>query len=131
MSKGYKRKKENITFNFGPNHDLYGLEVTARPATLTAFLEILHLSQDSDKHAFLRVSKLADLLGAELLRWNLIDEDDKPVPCTPEMLRDQDPAFVLGLGTAWIEAVQGVPAPLGRGSSGGDQSLAELPMTEA
>ncbi|WP_143591555.1 hypothetical protein [Thermoactinospora rubra] len=67
--------------------------------------------------------------GKYLVSWNLHDEDDRPVPCTPDEFVALDPRFVREVLDQWAEALVGVSAPLDGSSPGGDPSLeASLPM---
>lgn len=131
---GFRRKKPTITIKFGPDHDLHGFEVTVKPASIDLYLNMLQFTEMTEGASGQRVvagaTNLCELLGAQLLAWNLEDDDGDPILCNVESLREQDTEFVMQLVAAWFDAVRGVPAPLDSDSPSGDQSQALSDLTE-
>lgn len=131
---GFRRKVQTFNVEFAPGHELYGLVFTARRVRLREFMEIADLAMLGGDDVPIReqargVGALCDRLAEVLVSWNLEDEDGQAVPCTADALVDQDMAFVLALCTAWMDAIGGVPAPLGDGSTSGEPSLeASIPQ---
>lgn len=62
------------------------------------------------------LDELAGLLGARLVEWNWVDDNDQPVPATKEGLDSLDAADVRTLVQLYHDRVAEVhPAPLGSG----------------
>ncbi len=73
---------------------------------------------------------LADIVAKHLVSWNLEDRAGKPVPCTTKGILGQQDDLLPALVSAYVQAVTGVPGPLGRSSDGGQPSdlAASIPM---
>lgn len=54
-----------------------------------------------------------------LIEWNLDDADGNPVPATADGMTSIPQALAISLYWLWIEALVGVPSPLGDESSDG------------
>lgn len=129
---GYKRSR-TVKLVWADDHELAGLEVRARRVSIEALLELSPvLEMDLGGLSAEDLRQMRDMFcefGRLLVSWNLVDEYDVPVPCTPEEFVAQDLAFINEIITAWAEHIAGVAAPLGKRSSSGDPSLeASLPM---
>jgi hypothetical protein len=127
---GYKRRTYRLTFD---DPALEGLEVVMRGASvaeLTQFSELSSLGEGLMKPENAEsLAELYAMLSRKVVRWNLEDEDDQPIPCTAETLADEDSRVVLAIMAGWADAVAGVPAPLARRSTGGEQLVApSMPM---
>lgn len=129
---GYKRSR-TVKLRWDDDHELAGLEVRARRVSVQGLLDLAPLLDlDLDNLTPNVLSDMRHLLlafGKLIVSWNLIDEDDQPVPCTPEEFLDQDIVLIREIITAWAEHIAGVPVPLDGPSTSGEQSLeASLPM---
>ena len=133
---GYVRPTLKLVFDEEHHGDLAGLEVRMRRASIDQVMQVSKLmalrgKDDADLSAadLDRIGELFALVGDRMIGWNLEDDDGAPIPATVEALRDQDPALVYAVISAWMEAVAGVSAPLAKPSSDGDPSLEEsIPM---
>lgn len=107
MSKGYKRDKPVYLLRF-EDEQFDGLEVMARSLPLGEFLELqkTQATAATDPEA---AEKIVKTLAGVLSSWNLEDDDDTPVPCNFDGLKEQDFPFVLAILEAWMTAVAGVP----------------------
>jgi hypothetical protein len=127
-----------------------GLEVVASSASVAGYRQIAEwatrqYSWPPTTEDLMKLDELHEVFGEMLVSWNLerpkldehgheiVDADGsrvvEPVPPTVDGLRQQDPEFTLAVIVAWMDAVAGVPAPLGGPSSSGERSLEEsLPM---
>ena len=121
---GYKRTTKKYKLQFS-DEEYEGLEVTMGGASLGLIMDLQRLSErlgeNQDNAA--AVEQMMEIFCSKLLDWNLVDDDDQPVPITVAGLRTQDMAFVMTLIAAWTQAVAGVNAPLAVGSPSGEPSL--------
>lgn len=132
---GFKRAK-TIKLTWADDTEFAGLEVRARRVSIGKFLELGPTLEALGNLSNLDLKDLGPVrgmfleLGEALISWNLEDEETgEPVPCTPEMLLEQDIAFVNEVLSCWAEHIAGVPAPLEQPSPSGEPSLeASLPM---
>lgn len=131
MAEGFRRRTYLLRFDEGTGFE--GLEVRMRGMsvdTMTTLASLADLKTDAPSAADLeRLEPFWDAIGAGLIGWNVLDEDDQPVPATREAVRGEDLAMLFAITDAWMTAVAGVPAPLGGTSSDGQRSrLASMPM---
>lgn len=126
MGKGYKRELKLYRLRF-EDPDMAGLEVVAKSLRLREFLDMNALAGDIQSEA--DAEKMYRRFGDALVEWNLLDENDEPVPATYEGLADQELDFVLDIIRAWQQAIAGVDptSPAGL-NSGGISPEASLPM---
>lgn len=127
---GFKRPQMKLVFN---DDELFGLEVTAKRISIRRVFKLSALADMGQKLEEMeeQFNELLTNLVPCLIRWNLEDEDDRPVPLTVDGLKDQDLPLVLSIVEALIDASAGVPGPLDRTSSGGTPSEAPpIPMED-
>jgi hypothetical protein len=129
---GYRRQPKVYVLQF-EDEELAGLEVKAKGASTGQLMHLMNLSALGTRgfkvEDVKEVDGLFELFASKVTEWNLEDEDGIPVPTTVEGLKGQDLDFVLDLVFAWLDAVIGVPAPLGQSSGDGQQSPEEsIPM---
>jgi len=134
---GYKRKSLQYRLVFD-DPEMEGLEVVTKSVSSGRLMGLMKLAdlagQAGKKREFTAndaraVESLFEGFASALVSWNLEDEKDEPVPATLEGVKDQDFDFVLSIIMAWIEAVAGVSADLGKDSrSGGTFPEAPIPM---
>jgi hypothetical protein len=128
---GFKRARKTYRLRFAEGSELEGLEVVAGSLPLGEFLGLTELA-DIDVHNpadLAKVGVLFESFAGALQSWNLVDDDDRPVPATLEGVKAQDYEFMLEVIGEWMTAIGGVPAPLGQRSGGGVPSVvASLPM---
>jgi hypothetical protein len=65
------------------------------------------------------IEQLLNGFAKALVSWNLEEEDGTPVPPTLEKVREQEFIFILPVVTAWMDAIAGVSADLGKDSGSG------------
>ncbi len=122
---GYERKRKIFKLVFA-DEEMDGLEVKAGSPSLETFLKLQKMAGVT-----VGMEEFAELVGHftdSLISWNLT-EDGVPVPVTAEGVRSQDPEFILAAMDSWMDAVNGVDAPLAAPSRDGDPSLvASIPM---
>lgn len=117
----YKRERKRYNLVFA-DPDMRGLEVKAKSTSMGEFLEINKLSMqllespDMTKQDIATLHELFERFSTVLVSWNLEDEDG-PVATTKDGLLTQDPEFVMEIISAWIDAVNGVDAELGKDST--------------
>jgi hypothetical protein len=123
---GYKRKSKNYVLAF-EDPEMDGLEVKVKSLSVGKVREFLAKSRANE----VDVDGTFDDFEKALLSWNLLDDDDQPVPTNREGIDGQDVDFIMAIVTAWMETITGVPDadPLGGRSNSGEPSLvASLPM---
>jgi hypothetical protein len=117
---GYRVKRKVYKLVFA-DEEMAGLEVVARSMTTGQLIELN--GKDSGHGA------QSDAFASALVSWNLEDEDGAPVPATLEGIRSLEVDFTLKIMNAWLDAVNGVSAPLDPSSSGGLPSVVgSIPM---
>ena len=133
---GFKPARTVYRLHF-EDDDLEGLIVRARSLPTGDFLAITELAELVDgldaagqRDMFPKVRQLFAAFGAALVEWNVLDDDDRPVPATPAGMEAQEFGLNLRIIQAWIEAVAGASTPLGQPSSSGGtpEGLGSLPM---
>lgn len=124
---GYKRKNTYLLVFEGDEFE--GLEIEVRAMSVNTALNLSESLQDVDKGDTTSILKGMQIFADHLVRWNLEDDRDNPVPPTFESVTDLDVVFVNEILTHWMEAVSGVPSDLGKESTSGETSLEEsIPM---
>lgn len=94
-----------------------GVEVVVRLGiSIAVYLEIKALLEANEP------IQLATVFGDSMLvAWNLVDEDNKPIPTTGAgMTSLPDMALALRIVNLWMQAVADVPTPLGVTSNDGN-----------
>lgn len=124
---GYKRQTTTYKLQF-TGTEYAGLEVEARSISAGRLLKLIRLAELATAGAERRGLTQDDMTAIDglftgfagaLIRWNLEDEDGTPVPTTVDGVKSQDFEFIMAVIGAWIEAVAGVPADLGKDSTSG------------
>jgi hypothetical protein len=140
MAAGYKPVRTVYKLNFSQT-DHAGLEVTARGTTINGLRKFIHLGAELDglDAEAMTPAELDKALPAMfepfarvLVSWNVLDEDDKPVPATLDGLLDQEVGFVAEIIQAYVGAISQAPPPLPQNSGAGatpDPLEASIPMT--
>ncbi len=132
---GYK--KQTTVFNLAFADKVYeGLEVQAKSIPSGDFIDLmdsatkLDLTSKSFSNDDLNAVKfLFEGFAKALVSWNLEDEFGKAVPATLAGVRDQEFPFLMPIITAWMDAVAGVSADLGKESGSGEIiPVPQIPM---
>ncbi len=133
---GYKKQKKLYVLDFkGTN--LEGLEIYVRSTSLGKMLDLTGLASlgDNIKNGGLdqqdleAIKEVFRLFIERVDRWNLVDEDDNPIPVSYEAFMDFDPGDAMQAVTAWQSAILDVPAPLDQKSNDGKRwEGAPIPM---
>ncbi|HEY5986051.1 MAG TPA: hypothetical protein VIV12_06640 [Streptosporangiaceae bacterium] len=124
----HQRKVYKLTFD---DPEMGGLVVRVRGLTTGELLQFSRLRGTvDDAEAADAAERMLRQFAAKLVSWNLEEPEGMPVPATYEALLGLDDDFVMTLVDSWVEAVAGVPAPLGPSSNGGGPSPVASPPTE-
>lgn len=131
VKKGFKPKRKIYEIDFPEDHDLYGLEISLRGVSVDTILELMKLKDIStDDPEADDVERILELVGENVVEWNLLDEDDQPVPPGRAGVGGEDLDFFIAVITAWLEAMTtGLSGPKGERSPPG--SPAEVQKDEA
>lgn len=125
---GYRRPVKTYVLEF-EDPEMHGLIVRARKASVKQLMEIMDLADAvREKPTKEEINELFGVFADQIKSWNLEDEDGVPVPATLAGLISQDFEFVMPVIYAWIDAIQGVPAPLAQNSGDGAPSPPEAPV---
>lgn len=132
---GYKPKRQLVELDFSETEHA-GLEVTTRKISVDALLGFVDLLEKADQMGGADLKPedakvVADLFARfaqVLVSWNVLADDDSPVPATAEGIGSLDFDFVMQIITAWFVSVTAAPPPLKGGSPNGSSPEASLPM---
>lgn len=110
------------TYQLPLGDDFAGLEATVSSVSIGEYLKLSGLSGEP-----VGITYAVEQFLANLVDWNLEDEDGKPIPTS--QAGEQDKELVFALTSAWVSSLHGVPAPLEPSSPAGEPSLEEsMPM---
>ncbi|WP_181787208.1 hypothetical protein [Streptomyces phytophilus] len=126
---GYRKKPKTMVLTFEDDEELRGLEVHLRGKSLGEYLEIVGLAE-SEIDGPVLVRQLEEL-AADLISWNLEEEDGTPVPATRDAVFAQDKDLMMKVAIKWFERLEGaVDAPLPDSSPSGEPSpaVSAIPM---
>lgn len=124
----YKPKRTIYKLDFSETQ-YAGLEVTVRAGSIGDLL-VLQEFADRDELTANEAKKMFAGFAALLISWNVVADDDKPVPATYEGVASQEADFIKAIITAFYANVAAAPPPLPGASNGGASPLeASIPMT--
>lgn len=134
---GYKPKRTVYRLKF-QDAEFDGLEVDATSLPVGELLQLIDIAvslpRDADHKKLTpeqmkMVRDLFEGFARALKRWNVEDDDDRPVPATVEGLYSQELTFVMQIIGAWMETIGSVNKDLGKASTSGLQfPEGSLPM---
>jgi len=135
-AKGYKPKRTLYKIDFSETEHA-GLEVTARGTSMAGLFDLLEtagqvedleqLDENADaKEIREKLQKLFAPFAKILVAWNVLDDDDEPVPASLAGLMSQEPQFVAFILEHYCKAMTQAPPPLPASSPSGGSSQAEL-----
>jgi hypothetical protein len=124
---GYKR---NISYLLKFEDDEYaGLEVEMRSINVKTALELQSQLKDVDDGNEESLKGGMRIFADHLIRWNLEDDRDNPIPPTLDSVYDLDLKFVVDLLASWMEVAAGVSSDLGKASTSTETSAeGSIPM---
>lgn len=131
MAKGFHRRTYLLDFS---DPTFHGLEVRARGCSLEQAMELqrcINLGGNIGAAGFeADRRRWFELLAELIIEWNLLDEQDRPVPITPEAIAQEEFTLLSAICVAYLLAVVSVSAPLPQPSSDGPSSLEgfDIPM---
>jgi len=111
---------------------LKGLRVEMRRMSLgeSLALDEIRLSRGGDAgESVKRVRRVAEMVAAKVVSWNLADELGQPVPIGMDGLLAQEESVMDAIVSSYITAVRGVDAPLDSASpTGAPPPPVSIPM---
>lgn len=114
----------------GPYAGLHVVAAAASEISIGLVLEFRRPLAGTDDEKNLQAASQLERFGDEVLvDWNLNDKQDRPLPATGESMLRIPQALGFDLLARWIDATQGVSAPLVEPSPSGGQSPAEQEPT--
>lgn len=122
----FKRKRKVYVLDFdGTEYE--GLEVKVGGLTTGEYLELVGLSAPGNDGTG-ETEKMLQFFSAHLRSWNLLDEDDVPVPTTFDGVKTNDLTMNMFIVGAWTDALASVPEKTGKESTSGDLTLSSIPV---
>ena len=125
---GYRKVPTIYHLSFA-DPDYEGLEITMKSIKIGRVRKLMRILalDDADQE---QMDEMFALLEEGLVSWNLVDDDDQPVPTTIAGIEEQELPFILDIIGTWLDGMTGVSEDLGKGSSSGVTSPVELPTME-
>jgi hypothetical protein len=122
-----KHKRYRIIFEDG---DYAGLEVAMRGLTVDEMLDMSGAADAVKAQANPdTLNVFVDRFAAALISWNMVDEDDNPIPATREAVGEGDLDELMAITEAWMDRMTAVSPALKAGSTDGMPSeVASIPM---
>lgn len=127
---GYKRPPLLLVFE---GEEYEGLEVRARRPTIADILDLARLRSigpaTTEADVLSKLDGLMARMASLITSWNLLDDDDQPIPVTAETVAAQDYPFMMAIASAIAGSGAAVRPPLPQPSGDGVPSLAaSIPM---
>lgn len=105
--------------------DLHGAIIKMRSTSIGQLLDFVSPEVETRRQ---EVEVQLKVLADHVVSWNL-EDDNGPVPITPEGLRSLEEPVIELIGEEWMKATRGITAPLDHRSSGGAKPAEEsIPM---
>jgi hypothetical protein len=98
---GFRPKRSVFKLDFSGT-EYEGLEITTRSIPMSLMLDILATVAAQDPSATRHV---AATFAYALESWNVVDDDDQPVPADLDGLLSQEPSFVNAVIASWVAAM--------------------------
>jgi len=116
-SSGFSPKKSSYKIVFAdPNDDLLGLEITVREFTIGELRSLMRVQGAiSSEQVGVKTEtalEVFDFFGKSLISWNIVDENNSPVPANAEGLDYLGLASVIKIINVWMEEVAQISTPL-------------------
>lgn len=92
--------------------ELNGAQVWAKSVSLGAALDLDDLP----------IAEQLEVLAGALTEWDLLDDDDRPIPCDLAGLRSLEFGHAKAILTGWVKAITAVAGPLEQPSPNGGTS---------
>lgn len=125
----FKRKRKIYRLDFsGTEYD--GLEVRVRGLTTGEYLELVSLSAPGTEGEAKETDGMLRLFSTHIVSWNLVDDDDEPVPTTFDGIKSNDLTMNMAIIGAWTDSMVAVPEKTEKKSLPGDSSLVASIPTE-
>jgi len=123
-SSGFSPKKSSYKIVFAdPNDDLLGLEITVHEFTIGELRSLMRIqgaiSSEQVGVNTENALKVFDFFGRSLISWNIVDENNIPVPANTEGLDYLGLASVIKIINTWMEEVAQISTPLEHRSGSG------------
>lgn len=101
---GHKRQRKTLSLRF---EDEPGLEILARSVSVRKFLWVM---EQADKMTAGQLTQQAieELFGwfaERIISWNLVDDEDQPVPVSADYLIDEDVDWVIKVFMGWVSGI--------------------------
>lgn len=133
---GHKRQRKTLSLKF---EDEPGLEILARSVSIRKFLWAMRAA-DQMQSGELTEEAMEELFGwfaERILSWNIVGDDDQPVPVSADYLIDEDVDWTMKVFMGWVTGITqvlkvplGPAAPEGEGAGPPEMEL-DLPMQPA
>lgn len=144
-AKGFKPKRTLYKLDFSGT-DLDGLEVTARGTSVGGLLELADVGSRLEELKGLderaegaqvreALRELFAPFAKVVVAWNVVDDDDEPVPASVDGFMSQEFDFITSIITSYVQAMTQAPPPLpgnsGSGTTSGEERAAMAALSSA
>lgn len=130
---GFKRMAYRLDWPEGS--PLHGLEISMRSASLGVITQLTRFQSLDPSSGQLGADEIHTLnevcstIAGLITLWNFEDDNDEPIPVTPESVRDMDFGILIAVIGAYLNKVVSIGAPLGVPSASGSPSpVPPIPM---
>lgn len=126
---GYKAGVRTIPIRFAEDHQYHGAEARVRSMSFGEYMAATGFDGGEGEDDAASLARFERHLAS----WNLVDDDEQPIPVTPEGIRSADQGLIRSLQSAWLQAVIRVhdADPLPQSLPSGEPSLVESVPMEA
>jgi hypothetical protein len=101
---GYKRKRKVLDLRFDDEPEL---QIKAKVVSVGKFMDVMELvdAMANGRLTKERIAELAEWFSERITEWNLIDDDDQPVPITAAYLIDEDVDWTVKVFKKWVDGI--------------------------
>lgn len=132
---GFKLVRKGYSLKFADGSELDGATIVMSGMSVgqimkaRAAMRTVKSGEDDGAKAD-SILEVVNTVTGNLVSWDLEEEDGTPIPANAEGVQSLELDTVFTLFNAWLEAVQGVDAPLPDASSDGEKPMLEasIPM---
>lgn len=120
---GFTPKRKLYELEWPEGSDYHGFEVTMARIPVGEFRDLLAATEAGSTVALDQLDRIYELVGSNIVEWNLEIPAGTPVPPSVDALRKQDVELLMEIIGGWFGAMTQVADPLDGRSTGGVPSV--------
>lgn len=124
---GFTPKRRLYELEWPEGSDYHGFEVTMDRLPVGDFIELVRATEAGTSVGYDQLDRIYELVGGNIVEWNLEIPAGTPVAPSVDALRQQDITLLMEIIGGWVSSMTRVSDPLGGASTGGVPSV-ELSM---